>query len=162
MHQQIAVGVGDGVGKLQKQVQARLDGQAAHGFVDGHTRNKFHDEIGQAVVAGTGVEQARDVRMAQAREGLTLLRKTPQHRRAVHAAFEQFDGGAAFEAAVGAARFKHIAHAASAHGADDLPGPKTLAFTRWVGDLGRVVRENLQRCRGAQKRVVACRVGVVL
>ena len=127
VHQQVAVGAGHRVGQLQKQRQPGRQRQPTHGFIDGPAVYILQHKVGQALFAGAGIQQAGDVRVAQARQRLALLRKALQHRRAVHAAFKQFDRRPAFVTAVGAARFKHLAHATSADGAHHLPGAQALA-----------------------------------
>ena len=130
VHQQVAVGVDHGVGQLQEQPQPPLQRQPTHGLVDRAAVHVLQHEVGQSVVAGAGVQQARDVRVAQPRQGLALQGEAPQHRGAVHAALEQLHGGAAVVLAVGPAHLEDLAHAAAADGADDLPGTQALPDAR--------------------------------
>ena len=127
MHQQVAVGVGHGVGQLQEEVQALSQRQGLYRFIDRLALHVLQHEVGQALFAGTGVQQARDVRVAQARQRLALLGKALQHGGAVHAAFQQLDGGATLVAAVAAARLEDLTHAAGADGPYHLPCAQSLA-----------------------------------
>lgn len=127
VHEQVAVGMRYRIGELQEQAQAGFQGQAARGHIDGLAVDEFEDEVGQALFAGTGIQQARDMRMAQPREGLSLLCEAAQHGAAVDASLQQLDRRPALIAAVGAACFKHFTHATDAHGADDFPRAQALA-----------------------------------
>ena len=138
MHQQLAVGVGDGVGQLQEQRQPRFQRLGGAGLVDGDAVDILQHEVGQPAVADAGVQQRGDVRVRQARQGLAFLGEAVQHGLRVHAAAQQLDGGAAVVAAVGAAGLEDLAHAAAADEADDGPGPQPLAVLRGVaGRRGR-------------------------
>ena len=127
MHQQVAVGVGHGVGQLQEEMQALSQRQGLYRFIDRLALHVLQHEVGQALFAGTGVQQARDVRVAQARQRLALLGKALQHGGAVHAAFQELDSGATLVAAVAAARLEDLTHAAGADGPYHLPCAQSLA-----------------------------------
>ena len=127
VHQQVAMGMGHGIGQLQEKPQPCGQRQALHGSVHGLAVHILQHEVRQALIAGASVQQARDVGVAQARQCLALLRKTLQHGNAVHAALEQLDGRAALIAAVGTAGLENLPHAAGADCAHHFPGAQAFA-----------------------------------
>jgi hypothetical protein len=127
VHQQVAVRVRHGVGELQEERQLALQRQLGAGLVDGAALHPFHHEIGQALRAQAGVEQARDVRVIEPRQRLALLRKALQHGRRVHAALEQLDRRLALVGAVGAFGAPHLTHAAAAQQLQQTPGAQAVA-----------------------------------
>ena len=158
MHQQVGVRMCYGIAQLQKEAQALFEGPSACRFVQRHAGDELHHEIRQAVGAEAGVEQARDVGVVQARQGLAFQREAAQHRVAVHAALEQLDDGTTLEAAVGACRFEHVAHAAGTERSHDAPGAEALAFAR--GGHAQVA-EHLRSGRLAEETADTRFVGMV-
>lgn len=75
MDQQVAVGMHNGVGQLQEERQPTLQRRATRAFVDRLAVDELQHEVGQAVVAGAGTQQPRDVRVRQPRQGLALQGK---------------------------------------------------------------------------------------
>ena len=97
-------------------------------FVDGKTVDVLHHEIRKALAARAAVEQARDVRMFEPGEDLTLVSKALQHGVAVHAALDEFDGGAHRELRIVALAKKDSAHAAATQLAHDAIRPDVTGF----------------------------------
>ena len=60
----------------------------------------FHDEIGTPVLRQAAVEQARDIRVRQARQDLPLAHEARDHRLAVHAALDELERGTLVELSV--------------------------------------------------------------
>ena len=88
-------------------------------LVDRQTVDVLHHEIRQALAAGAAVEQPRDVRMLEPGEDLALVSKALQHGVAIHAALDEFDGGAHRELRIVALAKKDGAHAAATQLAHD-------------------------------------------
>ena len=124
MHQQVAVGVGNCVGQLQKQLQTLFHAKPRHSLVEGLAVDQLHHEKRDSIGTQTGVEQGGDVRVIQPCQRLALLRETLEHRRTVHTAFEQFDCRTPLETAISPVRLEHIAHATDTQRAHNSPGPQ--------------------------------------
>ena len=60
-------------------------------LVNRETCDVLHDEVGQSIVRCSSIEQARDVRVVEAGQDLSLVAKMTEHRVGVHAAFDQLD-----------------------------------------------------------------------
>src|SRR4051812_18402820 len=88
-------------------------------LVDGKSIDVLHHEIGQSVAGCSTIKQARDVRMFERSENLSLLAKLAQDRIGVGAALDQFDGNLLLILIVGALRQKNCAHSAASNFADD-------------------------------------------
>src|SRR5712692_396981 len=56
--------------------------------------NVLHDEVRQVSFGCTAIQQPRDVRMIEIGKYLTFVTKTPHDEISVHAALNQFYGGA--------------------------------------------------------------------
>ncbi len=128
VHQQLAVGVGHGVGELQEQRQPRRQRQHGASTVDGLPDHALHHEIGQAVGGESGVQHVRDVRVRHPRQRLLFLRETFQHGGGIHAALQHLDRRLADVGAVGALGQPDVAHATRAQPRDDAPRAQQLAF----------------------------------
>jgi hypothetical protein len=136
------------VGQLQEQRQLPGHRQARRRHVDRAAMHLLHHEKGQAVGRQAGVVQARDVRVVQPGQRLPLGGEAAQYRGAALAMPQQLDGGPPVEGAIDAPRLVHIAHAAPAEQANQLPGTAALAF---AGRL-RVGQERLRNRRMGQQR----------
>ena len=139
MHQQLAVGIGHGIGQLQEQGQALIDRAPLRRAVDRLALHQLHHEVGPAIGGQAGIEQACDVGVIQARQGALLLCKTRQQCGRIHAASQDLDGDLALVGAVGTLRPQHLAHATLAKRAGDGPGAQALSRQRkrlgagWIG-----------------------------
>ncbi len=74
----------------------------------------LHDEIRQAVLGRVAVQQARDVRVIEAREDLPLVAEAAQHGLRIHAALDELDRDLLLVLPVGAPGEIDRAHAAAA------------------------------------------------
>ena len=85
MNAQVLMRVLHSAADLQEQPQSRFDAQALAVAipVQGLTMDVLHDEIGMTSVDFARIDQARDVRMIEAREDLALGAK-PRTKASVH------------------------------------------------------------------------------
>src|SRR5687768_8169013 len=88
-------------------------------LVDGQTVDILHHEIREPLAARAAVKKPRDVRMLESREDLALVSKALQHGVAIHAALDEFDGGAHGELRIVALAKKDGTHAATPQLAHD-------------------------------------------
>jgi hypothetical protein len=73
-------------------------------FVEGQSLDVLHHEVRQSVFGRVAIEQARDVRVVEARKDLPLIPESAQHRICVHAALDELDRGLVLVLAVRAPR----------------------------------------------------------
>ena len=113
---QVRVRVRDRVADLVEQVEPRFQRKAMRAAVIGDRLafDVFEREIRLMVVAHARVEQARDVRMRQAREDLAFAGEAQAQVRIDQARAQQLQRDAALIQAVGARGQPHLAHAAFA------------------------------------------------
>ena len=127
---------------VQHQAQARIDGEreAAAVLVDRLAVDVFEHEVGlRAVGHDTGIEQACDVRMRQAREDAAFALEAFGVALAEQARAQELDRDLAFVAAVVATRQPHGAHAAMA----DLAHQRVRA-DRLAGQAARLGQRRLR------------------
>src|SRR5215831_2373115 len=119
------MGVRNGLGYSQEQAQTGSECQLASRAVaiDAFSLDALEDQVGLAVLAHTGVEQAGDVGMAEAREKTCFVPNLRSSSFAESAAVKKLDGCAAFELAIAPAPEPHVSHAAPAEGT--LEGVRT-------------------------------------
>jgi hypothetical protein len=112
---ELLVRVVDCVADHREEAQALRDGQLplVAEAVDGQPLDVLHDEVGQAVVGGAPVQEARDVRVVERGENLPLVAETAEDEVGVHPALDELDGDALAELAVGAERLVDGAHPAA-------------------------------------------------
>src|SRR5436190_11895080 len=77
--------------------------------------NIFHDEVGQAVLSSTPVEQQRNVWMIQRGENLALFAKASQNKVGIHPPLDQLDGYPLMEFLIDTYGFVDSAHAATSN-----------------------------------------------
>src|SRR5262249_31019423 len=111
MDHQVAVGVGDGFADLQKEAAAISHGKLALPaiLVDGLAFDELHGQKGPAVMRSAAIDQARDVRMLEISQNLTLSMEAAEHILRVHAALDDLDGDL-LAIGVVASRQIHCAH----------------------------------------------------
>ncbi len=114
VHDQVLVGVLHRPAHLDEQAQALGDRQAARVGVgrDRGAGDVVHHEVGPAVFGGASVEQARDVRVLEARQDAPLVVEQPARGDVVDPAPEHLDRHGPADA-VGPARAIDDAHASA-------------------------------------------------
>src|ERR1700744_2397966 len=129
MNDQVGVRVLDGAQYLAKQIHARAKRQPALVAIidDGHARNVFQSEIGLRVVAEAGVDEARYVRVIQAREDFSLARGALRHDFAHQDGVDELESDLAREQAIDARREPHAAHPAVTEQRQDAIGSELPA-----------------------------------
>ena len=125
MYDQIGVRVADRLAHLQKKLEPRFDAQvaAAAPVRDRFACHIFQRQIRLVVGADARIEQACDMRMAQAREDLPLAGEALAQIGVGQPRTQQFQRDPALVQPVGAARQPHLAHAAFAQQAVQLVRP---------------------------------------
>ena len=136
---QVAVGIADGRGDFQKQIQFPLEGPVAGGHRERPPFDKLHHQIRSAVFGLAAVEQTRDVRMREAGEHLPLTPEPVAGEVVVDFPFNDLDGHALVERSIVADGFKDRALAALAKPAYDSVRSD---FSIPVSDLGGNVSDD--------------------
>ena len=121
MHDEVGVRVADGVADLREQRQARRHVEVLRAGIGGDriAADVVEREVGLAVLADAGIEQAGDVRMAEAREDLPFAGEARAQAGIAESGAQQFQRDAAFVQAVGAHGQPDLAHAAFAQRHDE-------------------------------------------
>ena len=83
-------------------------------LVNRKTLDVLHHEVGQSILRGPAIEQARDVRMIKPGQNLSFNAEVPQHRVGVHPRFDQLDRNLLLVLLVGALGQVHRPHPAAA------------------------------------------------
>jgi len=122
MHDQVLVGVLHRLADAQEQAQARGNVERLVERIGGdrHALDVFHDQVGRAIRGDAAVDQARDVRMFEAREDLAFLAEAMQQARCRIS--DLLDRHALLEFAVAALGEPHLAHAADTQAAQHAIG----------------------------------------
>ena len=122
MNDRATVRIRDRAAHLAKELQPLGDGQrlAVAVLVDRLPLDVLHHEIRQAVVGRVAIEQARDVRVVEAREDLPLVAEVTQHGVGIHAALDELDRDELLVLTVGATREIDDTHPAAANPLLDL------------------------------------------
>ncbi len=150
MDDQVLVGRMHGGTHAAEERQPFLERQAMPVAVqvDAFAVHVLHDEIRDAVAGRAAIEQAADVAMVEARQDLALGAQPVVIRAAHEAGPHQFHGNlmAVFADALGEI---HVAHAAAAEPATQLPGAEHLAGAVYFPE-GLFVRRPARRrgCHG--------------
>ena len=108
--------VGDRVADGEEEADALVDPQPLPGaeLVDRLTVDQFDDDVGEAVLGGSAVEEPRDVGMLEGGQHLALGAETPQGFGRRPATADELDRHLLAERVVGPFRQVHRAHAAAA------------------------------------------------
>ncbi len=116
MHDQVLVGVMDGVADLEEQAQAVFQFVFALAAVIQNrlALDVIHHQVGQAGVGCTAVEQPHDVGVVEGGQRLPLLSETVDDLDAFSAAQDQLDGHLLLELLVRARAQENRAHASRA------------------------------------------------
>lgn len=85
VHETTTVGMGHGIGQLQKQLQPVFQRSALASTVQRLPEHPLHHEVGQPVSGAPGIQQPGDVRVRQLGQRLPLLCEARKHRGGVHA-----------------------------------------------------------------------------
>ena len=139
MHHQVAVRVLHGFQHLQEQDHPLAQAQApriAPG-VDGHAIHVFHDEVRITLRTDTAIQQRGDVRVLQARQGLSLAQETFAGGGGIGTAAYQLQCRMLRVGTIVPLDLVHRTHAAMAQHAGDAPGAQAAAdqtvFGRCLG-----------------------------
>jgi len=134
VHDEVAMGVGDGVADLVDQAAALLRAEAAlvAKAVDGQAVDVIHGDPGAAVGSGSGVEQAGDGGVLKRGKDALLAAQALDDGGGVHAALDDLDGDALLEFAVGARGEVDDGHAAAPDLALQTIWPEHAAGRRLV------------------------------
>jgi hypothetical protein len=83
----------DGVANLEEETQPVLKRERLCGakIFNGRTGHIFHDEVRQAILARSGVEEPRYERMLEARHDLALRAEPAQHLIRISAPLQELD-----------------------------------------------------------------------
>jgi hypothetical protein len=160
VHDELAVRVADGFADHREQVQHGVQAQlvfAAPG-VYGPALDVLHHQVGPAARRGATVDQARDVRVRQARKDAALGRQLRQRHLAGQAQ-QQLDRGALLVVAVAALGQEDAAHAAVAQFPAQRPGAQAVAGREFGGRGSRDGTRQHARHRGAEARLAALAAG---
>ncbi len=147
MNDEMLMRVRDGRADLSKEYEPRLDRQPARPavLVDRQAVDVLEHEVRNPFVGGPTVEQARDIRVIEAGEDLSFVTEALQHRIAVHAALDQFDGDT------------HVELRVRTFGEIDAPHPATSELSNDPVWTYLPARWNNRRCDTFQTR---CRTAV--
>src|SRR5579883_3215315 len=135
MYDQVAMGEGDRITDLQKELKPGANGQTASVavLVEVLAIDVLHDEIGCAFFVYATVEQAGDIRVLQRRQDLALRAEAGFEMAAAEHGVDGFDRDFVFELAIDAARQKYRAHTASAEQANGLVWAEAAIDSRGLG-----------------------------
>ncbi len=141
---------------LDEELQPTRDVEFLLGAVVGDRLpvDELHDEVGNALLRRATIEQARDVRMFQAREDLALSAQPAADEGRAGPSVHQLDGDLLLVFVVDAASPVDLAHAADADGFDELIRTAAAADHRAL--------ERLETERGMRRDVQEGFVGAVI
>ena len=132
----LLVGVLDGIANREKQLQpaAHAEAVVVAEIGDFLAIHQFHDEVRPAGGGGAGIEDAGDVRVVHAGEGLAFERKAGDDIFGVHAHADDFEGHLAMHRHPLLRQVNHTA-AARAEAVDEVVGPDPRA-NAGMGGIG--------------------------
>ena len=146
MNDKVLMRVGDRRADLAEERQALGRGQRVRVAVgvDRFAVHVLHDEVGQAVVGRSAVDQARDVRMIELRQDLPFVAKTAEDVVGIEPAPNELDRNFLAIFVVGSRRQINGAQTAPADFADDLVGAELPANERFLHVVGKQIARDCE------------------
>src|SRR5215217_2562193 len=132
MNHCVTMCVGDRGAHVTKKFQSFSDRESMFVaiLIDWQPFDVLHYEIRQAVLGCAAVEEARDIRMIEAGEYLSLVTEVAKHRIGIHATLDQLNSDPFFVLFVGTLSQIHAAHPTGADPSQDFVVTDRLADQR--------------------------------
>ena len=159
MNHQVLVRVVNRSADGQKQFKPASNGERMDFAVgiDGRSLDQLHHEIGNAVVGGAAIEQARDVGMIETGKDLPFMAKAFKNElRESNSATHQLDRNFPVKFAISANRAIDLAHATVADFLEDVVGTNTPAGA--LSPRSFEARQDAAMAGSRRKLLSACRI----